>query len=125
MAANRVATVDQRGHHVRPGQPHAGVAAGQQQGDADSSTNVHADVGAQPRHVAAAVVDAEPEPAGQPGQRGLGLNRRVQFGDQAADVGVAADAAGQRRRDDVADPLMGRRRQQARAATISATAAGR
>jgi len=47
-------------------------------------------------HVAAAVVDAEPEPAGQAGQRGAGLDRGVEVAHQAADVGIAAGSAGQR-----------------------------
>ena len=84
---------------------------GQQQGDRIVE-QVNADVGAEAGDVAAAVVDAEPEPAGQRGQRRLGLNRVVQLVHPVAHVAAAANPTGQRRRDDVADPLVGGRRQQ-------------
>ena len=58
----------QRRHRVRRRQPDAGVAAGQQQ-RGRIVDEVHADVGAESGDVAAAVVDAEPEPARQRGQR--------------------------------------------------------
>ena len=84
--------------------------AGQQQGRRILE-QVNADVGAEAGDVAAAVVDAEPEPARQRGQLRLGLNRVVQLAHPVAHVAAAADPTGQRRRDDVADPLVGGRRQ--------------
>ena len=102
---------NERGHDVGPLQPHAGIAASQQEVGRRLVQKVCAHIGGEPRDVGAAVVDAEHEPARQLGQRRLGLNRVVQFGDQSADVGCSADAAGQRRRDDVANPLMSLRRQ--------------
>ena len=60
--------------------------AGQQHGDR-FVRHVRTDVGAQTGDVAAAVVDAEPEPAGQCCQRGLGPDRGVQPVHPVADIG--------------------------------------
>ncbi|VXC50858.1 hypothetical protein NOCARDAX2BIS_740012 [Nocardioides sp. AX2bis] len=68
--------------------------------------------------VAAAVVEGEQEPTGQPGGGGLGQQRRVEGVHDRAQVGAAAaDPAGvqpgPRRGHQVADQLVGGRRQQA------------
>ena len=104
---------DERGHDAGRLQPHAGIAARQQQGGRRIAEKVCARIRGESRDVGAAVVDAEHEPARQLRQCGLGLNRLVQFGDQSADVGCPFDAAGQRRRDDIAHALMSLRGQQA------------
>ena len=87
--------------------------------------HVRADVGAQAGDVAAAVVDAEPEPAGQLGQRGLGPDRGVQL-----DPPTAARRRRPPTRPDSGDATMLRTRSwvgdgsRPAAATASATAAG-
>ena len=58
--------------------------------------HLHTGVGTQAGDVPAAVVEGEPEPAGQRGQRGLGLNGRVQVGHPRPHVRKAAGAPRQR-----------------------------
>ena len=55
-----------------------------------------ADVGGQTGHVGAAVVDAEPEPSGQPGQIWCRLDRVIQIFHPRAHINHAAEAAGKR-----------------------------
>ena len=114
ISANRAAIVTSVGTAVVGGQPHAGVHGRPAAAPTVVVEHVHAASARQAGHVAAAVVDAEPEPAGQRGQRGLAPDRGVQVGHPRPHVGDAADAPRQRRRDDVAHPLMRGRRQQAR-----------
>ena len=65
----------QSGDDVGRRDANAGVAAGQQHSDRLAG-HVSTDVGAEAGDVAAAVVDAEPEPAGQCGQRRLAPGSR-------------------------------------------------
>jgi hypothetical protein len=88
--------VDQRRNHLLRPQPHAGVRPRQQQRRGLAVDEVDAEVGAQARDVAAAVVEAEEEPPGQPGQRRRPDECAVQLGDDSADVREAALPAGQR-----------------------------
>ncbi len=105
----------QRRDRVRGGQTHPGVGARQHQRGLAGFDQVDADVRGQPRDVAAPVVEAEPEPSRQFGQNWCGLDRGVQITHQTAHIGEAAGPARQRGGDDVADPLVRGRRQQARA----------
>jgi hypothetical protein len=97
--------------HVAQRQPDAGVAPCQQQRTVVPE-EVRADVGTQPGHIGAAVVEAEPEPASELREPGFGADRRVQVTDPPAQVEFSAGPARQWRRDDVADPLVCRRWQQ-------------
>ena len=78
VSTKRSATATSVRDDVGVRDPHAGVAAGQQQRHRIAE-HVRTDVGAEAGDVAAAVVDAEPEPAGQLGQRGLGLNGGIEL----------------------------------------------
>jgi len=62
--------------------------------------------------VAAAVVDGEKEPAGQAGEPRRGAQTGVEDSDHGSYVSPATADAGQWRRDDVPDPLVGLRRQE-------------
>ncbi len=114
----RVATTSVRRH------PDAGVDAGHQQCRPVGAEQVRADVGAEPRYVAATVVDAEPEAARQARERSTGLDGVVERDDQAPDVGDATGSPGQRRGDDVAHPFVAGDGSRPAAATASASAAG-
>ena len=62
--------------------------------------------------VAAPIVDGEEEPAGQVGELRLSAKPGIQVGHQRPHVDSAAADAGQWRRDDVPDALVGLRRQE-------------
>ena len=70
------------------------------------------DVSRQAGHIAAAVVEAEPEPPRQSREFGIGLDSAVQLAHPRPDIGQSADTARQRGGDDVAHPLMAHRGQQ-------------
>jgi hypothetical protein len=56
--------------------------------------------------VAAAVVDDEKEPTGQGRQRRLGTKTVIERGHHRPDVDQTAADSGERRRDDIAHPLV-------------------
>ena len=55
-----------------------------------------ADVGGQTGHICAAIVDAEQEPSGQPGQVWCRLDRVIQIFHPRAHINHAAETAGKR-----------------------------
>jgi hypothetical protein len=67
-----------------------------------------------PSHVTSAVIHHEEKPAGQPGELRLGAESGIQPGSKGPYVYPATANAGQRRRDDVANPLVGIGWQEAR-----------
>ena len=111
ISANRSASATSVGT-TRVGCTRTPVSRPASSSAAESSTSVSADVGAEPRDVAAAVVDAEPEPAGKVGQGRARPERGVQPAATSPRRPACAPSPGQRRGDDVADPLVGGRRQQ-------------
>jgi hypothetical protein len=67
-----------------------------------------------PSHVTATVIHREEKAAGQPGEFRLGAESGIQPGSKGPYIYYATANAGQRRRDDVANPLVGVGRQEAR-----------
>jgi hypothetical protein len=67
-----------------------------------------------PTYVPTAVIEGEKESARQPREAGIGTESGIEPDDQGPDVSGATANPGKRRGDDIADPLMGLRRQKAR-----------
>jgi hypothetical protein len=67
-----------------------------------------------PTYVPTAVIEGEKEPARQPREAGIGTESSIEPDDQGPDISGAIANPGKRRGNDIADPLMGLRRQEAR-----------
>jgi hypothetical protein len=94
-------------------QPQPAVLTAEQQRDALVGQGEGGHVGPLAGHVAPAVIQREQEPAGQRGQLGVGAQPAVQLSDQRADVQRTHPvAAGQRRGQHVARPVVRHRGQQ-------------
>jgi hypothetical protein len=66
--------------------------------------------------ITAAVIKREKKPARQASKVRIDTETRIQADHHGPDIGAATADPGERRRDDIADPLMGLRRQEARLA---------
>jgi hypothetical protein len=67
-----------------------------------------------PSYVATAVIEGKKEPARQPCEAGIGTESSIEPDYQGPDISGATANPGKRRGNDIADPLMGLRRQKAR-----------